>query len=143
MTLLLMYLNRLTKRNRYLSGCNIQPDLTCQVFLLHREQNFCNFWCNPCKIKFCIEEVSVGEISHTLLDSNGGRPHSAYIADNIFLQNKCKQDIRSSQLPLAWGTRRENGQEKDMYVDLTKSVLIKIHNATFIPSFKNVAGEQR
>ena len=42
----------------------------CRVFLLHREQDFCNFCCKPSKIKFCIEGVSVGEICNTLLDSN-------------------------------------------------------------------------
>ena len=42
----------------------------CWVFLLHREQDFCNFCCKPSKIKFCIEGVSVGEICNTLLDSN-------------------------------------------------------------------------
>ena len=42
------------------------------MFLLFREQEFCNFCCNPCKITFCIEEVSVGEIYNTLLDSNEG-----------------------------------------------------------------------
>ena len=44
----------------------------CRVFLLHREQDFCNFCCKPSKIKFCIEGVSVGEICNTLLDSNEG-----------------------------------------------------------------------
>ena len=65
-TLSLKYLNRLTKGSRYFGGCNIWLDSTCQVFLLHREQDFCNFCCKPSKIKFCIEEVSVGEIYNTL-----------------------------------------------------------------------------
>ena len=49
------------------------------MFLLHREQNFCNFCCNPCKIEFCIDEVLVGEIYITLLDSNEGdlSPHTS------------------------------------------------------------------
>ena len=49
------------------------------MFLLHREQDFCNFCCKPSKIKFCIEGVSVGEIYNTLLDSNEGdlSPHTS------------------------------------------------------------------
>ena len=51
----------------------------CLVFLLHREQDFCNFCCKPSKIKFCIEGVSVGEIRNTLLDWNEGdlSPHTS------------------------------------------------------------------
>ena len=51
----------------------------CWVFLLHLEQDFCNFCCKPSKIKFCIEGVSVGEICNTLLDSNEGdlSPHTS------------------------------------------------------------------
>ena len=51
----------------------------CRVFLLHREQDVCNFCCKPSKIKFCIEGVSVGEICNTLLDSNEGdlSPHTS------------------------------------------------------------------
>ena len=56
-TLLLVYLNRLTKRSRYFGNCNIWLDATCQVFLLHREQDFCNFCCNPSNIKSSMEEV--------------------------------------------------------------------------------------
>ena len=40
------------------------------MFLSHREQDFCNSCFKPSKIKFCIEEVSVGEIYNTLLDPN-------------------------------------------------------------------------
>ena len=49
------------------------------MFLLHREQDFCNFCCKPSKIKFCIEEMSIGEIYNTLLDSNEGdlSPHTS------------------------------------------------------------------
>ena len=42
------------------------------MFLLHQEHDFFNFCCNPCNINFCIEEVSVGEIYNTRLDTNEG-----------------------------------------------------------------------
>ena len=51
------------------------------MLLFNREQDFCNFCCNPCKIKFCIEEVSVCEVYNTILDSNEGdlSPHTSQI----------------------------------------------------------------
>ena len=49
------------------------------MFLLHREQDFCSFCCIPCNIKSCMEEVSVGVICNTLLDSKEGdlSPHTS------------------------------------------------------------------
>ena len=43
-----------------------------------------------------MEEVSVGVIYDTLLDSNEGdlSQHATYIADNIVFQNKWNQDIK-------------------------------------------------
>ena len=68
------------------------------MFLLHREQEFCNFCSNPCKIKFCIEEVSVGEIYNTLLDSNEAdlSPHTS---PTIYFSNTNENKISDKEPP--------------------------------------------
>ena len=99
MTSLIMFLNRLTKRSRYLGGCNMKLDSTCQVLVLHREQDFCNFCCNPSKIKFCMEEVSVGEIYNTLLDSNeGGLPPHTSQTKNVSKTNENKMSDKEAPI---------------------------------------------
>ena len=40
------------------------------MFFLHRKQDFSNFCSIPCFINSCVEEVQVGVIYNTLLDSN-------------------------------------------------------------------------
>ena len=40
-TLLFMYLHRLTTIIRYFGGCKMQLDSKCQVFFLLRRQDFC------------------------------------------------------------------------------------------------------
>ena len=49
------------------------------MFFLHRKQDFSHFYCIPCIINSCIEEVYVGVIHNTLLDSDEGdlSPHAS------------------------------------------------------------------
>ena len=49
------------------------------MFFLHRKQDFTNFCFIPCFINSCLEEVQVGAIYNTLLDSNEGdlSPHAS------------------------------------------------------------------
>ena len=68
------------------------------MFLLHREQDFCNFCCNRCKIKFCIEEVSVGEIYNTLLDSNEG-DLSLHTSQTIYFSKANENKISDKEAP--------------------------------------------
>ena len=69
------------------------------MFLLHREQDFCNFCCKPSKIKFCIEEVSVGEIYNTLLDSNEGglSPHTS---QTIYFSKTNENKMSDKEAPM-------------------------------------------
>ena len=108
--LLLMYLNRLTKRSKYFGGCNIKLDSICRVFLLHRKQDFCNFCCKPSKIKFCIEEVSVGEIYNTLLDSNEGdlSPHTS---QTIYFSKTNENKMSDKEAPVGEVVELESGIE--------------------------------
>ena len=49
------------------------------MFFLHRKQDFSNIRPIPCFINSCMEEVKVGVIYNTLLDSNEGdlSPHAS------------------------------------------------------------------
>ena len=105
-----MYLNRLTTRSRYFGGCNIKLDSTCRVFLLHREQNFCNFCCKLPKIKFCIEEVSIGEIYNTLLDSNEG-DLSTHKSQTIYVSKTNENKITNEEAPVEEVVEFESGTE--------------------------------
>ena len=82
----------------------------CQVFLLHREQDFCNFWCKPSKIKFCIEGVSVGEIYNTLLDSNEGdlSPHTS---QTIYFSKTNENKMSDKEAPVGEVVKLESGIE--------------------------------
>ena len=59
---------------------------------LHREQD-------PCKIKFCIEGVSVGEIYNTLLDSNEG-DLSPHISQTIYFSKTKENKISDKEAPI-------------------------------------------
>ena len=131
-TLLLMYLNRLTKRNKYFGGCNIQLDPTCWVFLLHREQDFCNFCCKPPKIKFCIEEVSVGEIYNTLLDSNEG-DLSPYTLQTIYFSKTDENKMSDKEAPHGrscrighWALMDNFYQHQPQYISNALSFIISV-----------------
>ena len=80
----------INKEQQVFWGLFLGLDSICQVFLLHREQDFCNFCCKPSKIMFCIEGVSVGEIYNTLLDSNEGdlSPHTSQTI--YFSKTRCQ-----------------------------------------------------
>ena len=82
----------------------------CRVFLLHREQDFCNFCCKPSKIKFCIEEVSVGEIYNTLLDSNEGdlSPHTW---QTIYFSKTNENKMSDKEAPVGEVVELESGIE--------------------------------
>ena len=82
----------------------------CRVFLLHREQDFCNFCCKPSKIKFCIEEVSVGEIYNTLLDSNEGylSPHTS---QTIYFSKTNENNMSDKEAPVGEVVEFESGIE--------------------------------
>ena len=97
--LLLTYPNRLTIINKYFGGCKIQLDSTCQVFFLHRKQDFSHFLCFPCIINSCMEEVYVGVIYNTLLDSNEGDliPHAS---QTIYFSNKNENMISDRGTPM-------------------------------------------
>ena len=49
------------------------------MFFLHRKQDFSNFCFIPCFINSSVDEVQVGVIYNTLLDSNEGdlSPHAS------------------------------------------------------------------
>ena len=68
---------------------------------------FFHFCCKPCKIKFCIEEVSVGEIYNTLLDSNEGDP-IPHISHTIYFPKQMKTRYLETNL-------RDNGAEEGCY----------------------------
>ena len=82
----------------------------CRVFLLHREQDFCNFCCKPSKIKFCIEGVSVGEICNTLLDSNEGdlSPHTS---QTIYFSKTNENKRSDKEAPMGEVVELESGIE--------------------------------
>ena len=82
----------------------------CRVFLLHREQDFCNFCCKPSKIKFCIEEVSVGEIYNTLLDSNEG-DLSPYTSQKIYFSKTNENKMSNKEAPVGEVVELESGIE--------------------------------
>ena len=71
----------------------------CRVFLLHREQDFCTFCCKPSKIKFCIEEVSVGEIYNTQLDSNEG-DISRHTSQTIYFSKTNENKMSDKESPV-------------------------------------------
>ena len=81
-TLWFRYLNRLTIIIKYFVCCQIWLDLTCQLFFLHRKNDFHIFCCIPCFVNSCMDEVYVGTIHNTLLDSNGisFNPHTLQTA---------------------------------------------------------------
>ena len=89
--LLLIYLNRLTTIIKYLGGC--------QMFFLHRKQDFSNFCFIPCFINFCMEDVYVGVIYYTLLDSNEGdlSPHAS---QTIYFSNINENKISNRESPV-------------------------------------------
>ena len=87
--LLFIYLKRLKTIIKYFGGCKLWLDSTCQVFFIHRKQDF-SIFCIPFIIDSCMEEVLVGVIYSTLLDSIEGdlRPpdhmhRRQYIFSNI------------------------------------------------------------
>ena len=82
----------------------------CRVFLLHREQDFCNFCCKPFKIKFCIEGVSVGEICNTLLDSNEGdlSPHTS---QTIYFSKTNENKRSDNEAPMGEVVELDSGIE--------------------------------
>ena len=82
----------------------------CWVFLLHREQDFCNFCCKPSKIKFCIEGVSVGEICNTLQDSNEGdlSPHTS---QTIYFSKTNENKRSDKEAPMGEVVELESGIE--------------------------------
>ena len=82
----------------------------CRVFLLHREQDFCNFCCKPSRIKFCIEVVSVGEIYNTLLDSNEGdlSPHTS---QTIYFSKTNENKMSDKEAPVGEVVELESGIE--------------------------------
>ena len=82
----------------------------CWVFLLHREQDFCNFCCKPSKIKFCIEGVSVGEIFNTLLDSNEG-DLSPYTSQTIYFSKTNENKMSDKEAPVGEVVELESGIE--------------------------------
>ena len=85
----------------------------CQVFLLHREQDFCNFCCKPSKIKFCIEGMSVGEIYNTLLDSNEGdlSPHTS---QTIYFSKTNENKMSDKEAPVGEVFELESGIKTDL-----------------------------
>ena len=69
------------------------------MFFLHRKQDFSNFCFIPCFINSCVEEVQVGVIYNTLLDSNEGdlSPHAP---QTIYFSNINENKISDRETPV-------------------------------------------
>ena len=94
----------------------------CRVFLLHREQDFCNFCCKPSKIKFCIEGVSVGEICNTLLDSNEGdlSPHTS---QTIYFSKTNENKRSDKEAPMGEVVELDNGTDPRGQITTTQNLV--------------------
>ena len=108
--LLLMYLNRLTKRSKYFGGCIYSSIRCAECSYCIENRIFCNLCCKPSKIKFCIEEVSVGEIYNTLLDSNKGdlSPHTS---QTIYFSKTNENKISDKEASVGEVVELESGIE--------------------------------
>ena len=71
---------------------------------------YCNFCCTPSKIKFCIAEVSVGEIYNTLLDSNE-RDLSPHTPQTVYFSKTNENEMSDKEVPVGEVVELESGIE--------------------------------
>ena len=69
------------------------------MFILHRKQDFSYFCYIPCFVNSCMEEVQVGVIYNTLLDSNKG-DLSPYASQTIYFSNINENKISDRETPV-------------------------------------------